>query len=307
MSDCATIKSKLSLPCFAMPMSPSNQLQRLWYALSGSTQSDLFFDYKTGSFDLSEPGIQEAFTQIQTMYNDGYIVPGLNTLAASRSQMIAGQAVMYTDGAWIPGQVFGPAGFNNYGVAATPAPDAGRTGALSQLPTQNVYWVNSKIATTHAEAAWKFIQYITQPDGIFVQTYLKDNFGTLAYANNAKYLGSNPQLATVLSLGETKGFRVANPVPLQQCPDLAQSQAFAKATNAISTTAEWDAIATALTSKSSLMAAATNIVNTRNNILTTTLATEAGGATPLKVSINCYKFPTWNYTQDFDQKYSPPK
>lgn len=285
-SACEAIVAKTGKYCLANPIKGTD-FQRLWYPIAGSIMTDQFFDYKNGTFDLTNPKLDQAFSFIQSLYAANVVAPGVNDKTFSRQQMASGQAAIYFDGTWMP-STFQQLGFGDdkYGVAPPPYPDDVSAGALSIQNTENKYWVSSQ--TQHAQAAWDFIQWMTQPDGFFAQNYLAGNFGTLAYADNKKYL-NDPALQTIYNIATTTPLRVHYPEPILKCPDLAKSQAFIKA-EAVNPNGEWQVLVDALVNHKDLATAAQQIVQQRQGILTSTLQSEA--ATGMKVSIACYTFQT---------------
>jgi ABC-type glycerol-3-phosphate transport system substrate-binding protein len=221
------------------------------------------------------------------------MVPGNVDKGTSRQQVAAGQAAIYFDGTWMP-STFQQLGFaeDKYGVAATPYPDNGPRGALASQNTQNVYWISSQ--TTHTQEAWDFIQWMTQPNGFFAQNYYKGNFGTLSYADQSKLL-TDPALQSIQHIA-TSGLRVTYPEPLLKCPDLAKSQAYQNAVK-LQPGQEWNIMVNDLTGNKSLAPDATALVNARQQALTTTLQQES--ATGLNVSLSCFTFSDWSYSQSY--------
>jgi multiple sugar transport system substrate-binding protein len=291
-SACQAIKTKTGKYCLAVPMKGTD-FQRIWFPIAGSIETDQFFDYQTGVFDLNESRLGQAFAFIQSLYNAGFMVPGVVDKGVSRQQVGSGQAAMYFDGTWMP-STFQQLGFteDQYGVAATPYPDSGSRGALASQNTQNVYWLSSQ--TKHAQEAWDFVQWMTQPDGFFAKGYYAGNFGTLSFGNQSKLL-TDPALKTIQNIA-THGLRVVYPEPLLKCPDLAKSQAYQKAVS-LQPNQEWNIMVTALTSHGSIEPAATQLVTARQQALTSTLQQEA--ASGLHVSLNCFTFQDWSYTQNY--------
>ncbi len=292
-SACQAIKTKTGKYCLAVPMKGTD-FQRIWFPIAGSIMTDQFFDYKNGTFDLNNPLLLQAFAFIQSLYNAGFMVPGNVDKGTSRQQVAAGQAAIYFDGTWMP-STFQQLGFteDKYGVAATPYPDNGPRGALASQNTQNVYWISSQ--TTHAKEAWDFIQWMTQPNGFFAQNYYKGNFGTLSYADQSKLL-TDAALQTIQHIA-TSGLRVTYPEPLLKCPDLAKSQAYQNAVK-LQPGQEWNIMVNDLTTNKSLAPDATALVNARQQALTSTLQQESttGG---LNVSLSCFTFSDWNYSQSY--------
>lgn len=290
---CMTIKEKTGIYCLAVPLKGTD-LQRTWYPLAGSIMTDSFFDYKNGRFSIDNPNLLETFSFLQELYAADLVVPGVEDKTFSRQAMASGLAAIYFGGAWMPG-VFNSMGFSdlNYGVAAPPRPDDGDFGALQQGGySENKYWVSS--ATESPEAAWLFIEWMTRPEGYFVQEYLNRGYGTLAYTDNAKYI-SDPGMQEVIK--KSDGLRVLYPEPLIACPALAQSKAYLDA-EAHRKSWEWEAMVDALVSGKDFAPIAKEIADTKTQILVDTLAAEA--ASGLDVSIDCYTFSDWDYTESFD-------
>jgi multiple sugar transport system substrate-binding protein len=292
-NDCAAIKSKTGKYCLTVPLKGTD-FQRLWYPIAGSIMTDQFFDYKNGTFDLNNPLLLQAFSYIQSLFNAGFVAPGVNDKTFSRQQMAAGQAAIYFDGTWMP-STFTQLGFTEdmYNVAPPPYPDNGPHGALAILNTENKYWVSSQ--TKYRLQAWNFILWMTDPTGFFAQGYLNGAFGTLAYANNQKLI-TDPALKTIEHIA-TGGLRVYYPEPLLQCPDLSHSQALTKASS-IQPNQEWNIMVDAIVNNKDLKPAADSLVNDRQQVLTSTLQQEA--ASGLKVSLSCYSFTSWSYNQNFN-------
>ncbi|MFG6196267.1 ABC transporter substrate-binding protein [Nonomuraea sp. JJY05] len=290
---CAQIKSKTKAECIAAP-TKGPDMQRIWYAMISSVSTDEFFDYKTGKFDLTEPGQLKAFGFIQELKKAGYLAPGTNDKNFSRQQFAADQAGIFFDGTWLP-SVWASQGFSSdkYVVAPRPNPDDGQTGAAGRKYDTNKYWVSSQ--TKNPDAMWTFIQWMTDPDGYFVKQYYKNAFGTLAYVDNQKMV-TDPALKQIMQIGAQPGYRVQLPVPLLKCPDIAKSKAYVNAL-AKNPDGEWEAMGQALVSGQSLEAAGAAIVKQRQTALEEGLKQEA--AAGLKVSMDCYTFPDWDYTKDY--------
>ena len=294
-SACQTIKSKTGKYCMSTPLKGTD-FQRTWYALAGSSMTDLFFDYQNGRFALDNPRLLKAFTFIQGLYNAGMVAPGVNDKDFSRKQFAAGQAAIYMDGAWMP-SVF--AGLNldtsKYSVAGPPYPDDGPRGALSQRNTENKYWVSSQ--TKYAKQAWDFLQWMTQPTGFFAQKYIDGSYGTLPFADNSK-LASNTAFQAVVKIAMQKSpaLRVKYPEPVVACPDVTKSSAMLSA-DRVHPNWEWQVMVEALVNKKDLSGSARTVVAGRQSAFESALSNEK--AQGINVSINCYKFPNWNYDQDY--------
>ncbi len=297
---CQTIVENTDAYCMAVPLKGTD-FQRTWYPIAGSIMSDQFFDYKNGRYSIDDPKMLEAFNFLQKMYNEDLFVPGVEDKGFSRQAMASGQAAIYFGGTWMP-SVFQTMGFEDLklAVAPPPVPDDGPVGALSQLPSENKYFVSSQ--TQHPEEAWLFIEWMTRPDGFFATEYLARGFGPLAFSDNAKYI-TDP-LVVEMAADIAPNLRVAYPVPVVACPDVASSQAF-RAANDIRKNWEWEAMVEALTSGSDFAPVAQEIATEKNDVFQETLEAEA--ASGLNVSLDCYTFPEWEYNEDFDPaNYTTP-
>ena len=290
---CAKIKQATRAFCIAAP-SKGRELQRIWFALNAGSITDLFFDYKKGRFSLDDPKSLETFGFIQDLNRSGFIAPGTNDKDFSRQQFAAGQAAIYMDGIWMP-SVWASQGFtaDKYTVAGHPNPDGGPTGSLARQYDGNKYWISSQ--TKNHEAAWTFLDWLTQPNGFFVREYYKGGFGTLAFADNEKNVTS-PAVREAMAIASQPGFRVQVPVPVLKCPDLARSKAYLEATSKRPNW-EYEAMVEALVGNKPLQPLAQQLVNERQQILRTKLQEEA--ASGLKVSMDCYTFADWDYRANY--------
>lgn len=290
---CARVVSATEAECIAAP-TKGDQMQRPWYALAAGAMTDLFFDYRTGRFALDDPRLLDTFAFLQRLSQQGYLAPGTNDQNFSRQQFAANQAAIYFDGTWMP-SVWASQGFTSdrFSVAAHPNPDGGATGALARQHDGNKYWVSSQ--TEHHDAAWTFLEWMTRPDGYFVQQYYEAGFGTLAFADNES-LVSDPALRQIMEIAQQPGFRVQVPVPVLKCPDLARSEAYLEATTR-RPDQEFEAMSEALVEGKPLAPLAAEVVAERQQILESTLQEEA--ASGLDVSMDCYTFPDWDHTSDY--------
>jgi multiple sugar transport system substrate-binding protein len=290
---CKTIKDQAGAYCLAVPLK-GNDLQRTWYPLAGSIMTDRFFGYKNGEHSIDDPKLIRAFNFLQKLQKEDLIVPGVNDKTFARQSMASGQAAIYFGGAWMP-SVFKSMGFEDLdlGVAAPPVPDDGPVGALSQLPSENKYFVSS--ATEHPDAAWKFVEWMTRPEGFFAKEYLKRGFGPLAFADNAKYIEDPVMVKMAKEIAPT--LRVAYPLPVVACPDAAKSKALTEAGN-IRKNWEFQAMVEALTTGSDFAPVAQEIAAAKDQKFREVLEAEA--AEGLDVSVDCFTFPEWEYNEDYD-------
>ncbi len=300
LETCRTIVDKTEAYCLAVPLKGTD-LQRTWYPIAGSIMTDQFFDFKNGRFAIDDPKLLQAFEFIKTLYDEELVVPGVNDKTFARQSMASGQAAIYFGGAWMPG-VFRKMGFEDLdlGVAPPPYPDNQPRGALKRGNTENKYWVSSQ--TQHPEEAWLFIEWLTRPDGFFAQEYLKRGFGTLAFADNQKYI-QDPAMLKVAEIAPQ--LRVLYPEPVVACPDIAKSSAYIEAEN-YHKNWEWEAMVEALTTGQDFAPVAQEIAATKNKIFLETIAKEQ--SENLQVSISCWTYPEWEYNQDFNpENYSQHK
>lgn len=288
---CAAIV-ETGLFCIAAPLK-GNDMQRIWYALAGSTFTDSFFDYQTGTYSIDDPRMLSTFNFIQELYNVGYLVPGVEDNSFMRQAVGNGLAAIYFDGAWMP-SVFDSMGFTDLdlGVAAPPVPDEGPVGKFSQTLSENKYFVSSQ--TEHPEEAWLFIEWMTRPDGFFAQNYLANSFGTLAYTDNAAYI--QDPVFNYMATDIAPTLRVMYPEPTIACPDAAQSQAF-RAANELRPNWEFEAMVEALVDNEDFAPIAAEIAAAKDAAFQETVAAEAEAG--LNVSMACFTFPDFDYTTDY--------
>ncbi len=279
--------------CLAVPLKETH-FQRTWYAIAGSIMTDSFFDYQTGTYAIDDPRMLEAFNYIQGLFNDELVVPGVEDANFMRQAMGNGLAAIYFDGAWMP-SVFKSMGFENLdlGVAATPVPDNAPASKLSQSFSENKYFVSSQ--TEHPEEAWLFIEWMTRPDGFFATNYLNAGFGTLAYADNAALITDPVFKYMAEEIGPN--LRVFYPEPVLACPDAAKSEAF-RAANAIRPNWEFEEMVEALVNGSDFTSVAAEIAEAKDAAFQETIETEA--ANGLNVSLECFTFPTFDYTANYE-------
>lgn len=290
---CKAIKDNDGVYCLAVTMK-DNDLQRTWYPLAGSIMTDQFFDYKNGEHSIDDPKLLKAFNFLKKLHDENLLLPGVNDKTFARQAMASGQAAIYFGGVWMP-SVFESMGFTDLdlGVVAPPVPDDGPVGALAQLPSENKYFVSSQ--TKHPEEAWLFIEWMTRPDGYFAEEYITRGFGPLAYADNAKYT-EDPVLIKMYN-EIAPPLRVNYPVPVVACPDAARSKALIEAGN-IRKDWEFQAMVEALTSDTDFEPVAKEIAAAKDQKFHEVLEAEA--AAGLKVSVECFTFPEWEYNQDYD-------
>ena len=296
-STCEQIKAKTpKVYCLAVP-TKSTDFQRIFYGLMGGKITiEQFFDYRNGTFALAEPKLAETMKYIQDLNNAKLIAPGNNTKEFSREQFATGGAAIYLDGAWMPSSFVKDYKMkpDEFAVHVRPLPDDGATGAMPRSHDGNKYWISSK-STQQAEA-WKFLDWMTRPDGYFAREYYKDGYGTVAFSDPAKY-AQNAQVKEMMGLARAaKPWRVQVPVAVIRCPDIAKSKAFLDALK-VRPNGEYEVMVDALNGNKDLTVAAKSLVDQRQQILEDGLKKEA--AAGLKVSIDCYRYPDWDYLKDY--------
>ncbi|MFP4322483.1 MAG: ABC transporter substrate-binding protein [Anaerolineales bacterium] len=289
---CAQIVENTGTFCMAVPLQ-GNQFQRTWYPLAGVSMTDQFFDYQTGTFAIDDPRLIDTFNFVQELYNEDYFVPGVEDQTFMRQAFGNGLAAIYFDGAWIP-SVLPNMGFEDMalGVAAPPVPDGGATGALAQTLSENKYFISSQ--TEHPEEAALFIEWMTRPDGFFAQNYLDNSFGTLAYTDNAQYIGNEVFAELAEEIGGE--FRVLYPEPVIACPDVAQSEAFRNA-NQIRPNWEFEEMVEALVGGDDFAPVAAEIAAEKDSVFQETIEAEAEAG--LNISMDCFTFPDFEYQGDY--------
>jgi ABC-type glycerol-3-phosphate transport system substrate-binding protein len=296
-STCEQIKAKTpKVYCITAP-TKATDFQRIFLGLvGGKLTMDQFFDYRTGKFALTDPKAAETLAFLQDLNNAKLIAPGNNTKEFSREQFATGGAAIYLDGAWMPSSFVKDYKMkpDEFAVHIRPLPDSGATGAMPRSHDGNKYWISSK--STHQSAAWQFLEWMTTPDGFFAREYYKDGYGTVAFSDPAKY-AQNDQVKLMMELSRTaRPWRVAVPVAVLKCPDIAKSKAYLEAVK-IRPNGEYDVLVDAFNNNKNLTVAARSLVDERQRKLEEVLKKEA--AAGLKVSIDCYTFPDWDHLKDY--------
>jgi multiple sugar transport system substrate-binding protein len=296
-STCEQIKAKTpKVYCIASP-TKSTDIQRIFLGLVGGKMTiEQFFDYRNGRFALADPKLAETLAYIQDLNNAKLIAPGNNTKEFSREQFATGGAAVYLDGAWMPSSFVKDYKMkpDEFTVHVRPLPDTGATGAMPRSHDGNKYWISSK--TAHQAEAWQFLNWMTKPDGYFAREYYKDGYGTVAFSDPAKY-AQNAQVKQMMGLARAATpWRAQVPVAVLKCPDIARSKAFLDALK-VRPNGEYDVLVDALNGNKDLTVAAKSLVDERQRVLEDGLKKEA--AAGLKVSIDCYTFPDWDYQKDY--------
>lgn len=291
---CSTLKKRTGTFPIAVPMKDNNLNRFYLSGIASGIMTDNNFDFQTGQFSVADDRMLEAFEFTQELYNAGYIKPGLYDKDFARGEFAADQAAIYIDGSYMTG-VWRSNGFDssNYTVHAHPYPDSGKSGRLGYSLGQGGFWVNSE--TENPEAVWEFIQWLSDPKGWFAKNYIEGGFGFLLGADNAEYV-KDPADKHIVEIASTDNFRIAWPTPVLKCPDVAKSKAYLDATTQHP---EWETEerTKALLENSDLKPAAVKVASGRQKILEEGLEKEE--ADGLDVSMDCYTFPDWQFTEDY--------
>jgi ABC-type glycerol-3-phosphate transport system substrate-binding protein len=300
---CETIKSKTAAYPISCPLKGEGNPDRFiaGVIMAGAETNDIF-DLRTGRFNISDGPMTNSVKYVQDLYAANLILPGFYDKDVARGYFAAGKAAIYSDGFWLP-SVLRSGGLTDdslYTVGGYITPDPGMEQGRAQLGlTGSNIFVSSK--TQHPEAVWEFIQWYTQPDGWFAKNFVGQNFGTLSFADNDSFVTGSVE-KRMLEISSADGFRVVPPVPMLKCKDAARSQAYTKATSQKSSW-EMDEAAQAVLQNSDFGPVAGQIAQTRQKWFEDALDKEKQQG--LNVSLDCYTFPEWVRTQDYDPANYP--
>lgn len=304
---CAKVKASGN-SCFTASFDSPVQTDRWWIPFTAAAQSndpsDNPINFQTGRFDYGNPARLRAWTLMKTMYDKGYFIPGVATTNRETSRQIFGQnqAAFYMDGAWIP-SVLNGMGFTNldYGVAPVPVPDNPPQGKLAMGLLRTTLYVSSQVRSP--KAAWAVIDWLTQPDGAYAKGYVGGGYGFLAFTDNSKWVDpGNKVIQHMISIA-TNGYRVSEPVPLLACPDMAKSTALQDALKDTSLPVEENSVVQALVNGKDWTKTAESLAAGRQKLFEANIAAER--AKGLNVSLDYFKYPSWNFNQNFDYSTYP--
>jgi hypothetical protein len=135
---------------------------------------------------------------------------------------------------------------------------------------------------------------MTRPKGYWAREYLRRGFGTLAFADNLRYL-KDPLIGKMDKISET--LRVTYPEPLVFNFELIKSEAFLKAER-FKPNWEWIVMVRALLSNQDFEPSAREIAATKNRIFLETLKQEHERG--LMVRPDDYAFPNWDVRENFN-------
>jgi multiple sugar transport system substrate-binding protein len=301
---CTQVKEKTGAYCFAEPMQDPRQIDRLiipFFSASVAGFSDSLISNQTGKYTtLTDPQFVKAIEFLRSLYSEGLAFPGQYDKVAARQAVATGQAAFYFDGGWMSSVFPTTFEFTNFGVALSPAPDkaapGGYVGKIASGPPLAETFISSQ--SQHPLEATQFLEWMTRPDGWYIQNFTAQGFDVLPWGDPQKLQEWMPKDNATRDLIPLDPFvHVMAPQPSLKCPDLAKSQA---RTNVEDLQSDWGyvAIVDYLSNGGDWMQIAQDIEDKQNKIFEDTLTTEA--ASGLKVSTSCFSEPTWDGVSDFD-------
>lgn len=290
--------------CFTASFNERSQIDRWWIPFTASAQSSSPFNYRTGAFAYGDADRLRAWELLETMFDNGYFIPGVETTDRETSRQIFAldQAAFYTDGAWMPSVFREGMGFPDldFGVAPVPKPDDGVHGALPKALLISRLHVTSNVRDP--EAAWALIDFLTEPEGAYARGYVGGGFGFLSFTDNSEWIDPEDGiLQQLLAVGED--LRAFEPVPLLACDDMALSTAYRDALADPSVPQEQTSLVEALVTDSDWADTAREMAVERQALFVANLEKER--AAGLDVSIEYFTYPEWQFGEDFDYAAYP--
>ncbi|MFN3265361.1 MAG: ABC transporter substrate-binding protein [Deinococcales bacterium] len=297
--------SKSGASCITASFQNRAQFERLWAPLTAVAQSSNPFNYRTGRFAFADPDRLRAWTFLKTLYDRKYFIPGVETATREASRQVFGlnQAAFYVDGAMMPSVWRDSMGFKNldYGVAAMPVPDSGLRGKLTKsLPRPNLF-VTSR--ARNKEAAWAFVQYMTDPKGLYAKLYVSRGYGFLSFVNNeSMFEGGLPALQTISSI--SKNYRTFEPNYLLACPDMSRSTALSDALRSNTLPEENASVIEALIKNQDWSLVAQRLTEGRQKLLEERVAAEKTRG--LSTSMDYFRNPNYRFGSNFGYSINYP-
>ncbi|GGR59049.1 hypothetical protein GCM10008959_21090 [Deinococcus seoulensis] len=298
LSVCEKVKQR-GKSCFSASFTNPTQFQRFWipFTATAGTQGD--FNYTTGRFAYADPARLRAWDLLKTMYDQKYFIPGVETTTkeASRQAFALGQAAFYPDGSWIP-SVLRSMGFAklDYSVAPIPTPDGEPRGKLTKATLPVDLQVTSQVR--NKDAAWAFVQWLTDPNGAFAKGYVGGGYGFVSFANNSKLIDPNDKIISRIVSIAKNNYRVATPAPQLACSDMGKSTAYRDALADTSLPNEMSSVVEALIKGQDWKPVAQTLAEGRQKLLTANLAAERKKG--LNVSLDYFKYASWKPTTNFN-------
>jgi multiple sugar transport system substrate-binding protein len=305
LSMCDTI-SKSGASCMTASFQNSTQFERIWTPLTAVAQSSNPFNYRTGKFAFSDPDRLRAWTFLKTLYDRKYFIPGVETATRESSRQVFGlnQAAFYVDGAMMPSVWRDSMGFKNleYGVAPMPVPDSGLRGKLTKSLVRPNLFVTSKVR--NKEAAWAFVQYMTDPKGLYARGYVSRGYGFLSFVDNPSLFdGNDPVIKDIFNIAQ-KNYRVYEPNYLLACNDMEKSTALADALRSNTLPTENASVVDALIKNQDWTPVATRLTEGRQKLLEERIAAEK--AKGLSTSLDYFKKSNFRFGQNFGYSSNYP-
>ena len=301
---CKQIKEKAGAYCFAQAMKDARQIDRLvipFFSASVKGFSDSLISNQTGKFTvLTDPQFVKSLEFLRSFYVEGLALPGQIDKVAARQAVANGQAAFYFDGGWMSSVFPTTFKFTNFGVALPIAPDkaapGGYVGKIASGPPLGETFISSQ--SKHPHEATLFLEWMTRPDGWFIQNFTAQGFDILPWGDPKKLQEWMPKDNATRDLIPLDPLvHVMAPQPSLKCPDLAKSQA---RTNVDALQSDWGyvAIVDYLSNGGDWKQIAQGIQDKQNKVFEDTLAAEAKSG--LKVSVDCFAEPKWDGVTDFD-------
>lgn len=300
---CERVKASGS-SCFTASLM-EDQIERWWIPFTSVAQAANQFNLQEGHFAYADPARLRAWDLLKTLYDNEYFIPGVESTDRDTSRQVfaLGQAAFYVDGAWIPSVLRTGMGFPDldFGVAPIPVPDDGVRGKLAKGLLFPDLWVTSQVR--NPEAAWAFVDWLTQPEGPYAQGYVGGGFGFLNFTDNTKWIDPDDEVLQSLISIATDDYRAFEPQPVLACSDVAQSTALQDALYDTSLPTEYASLVEDLVSGQDWTQTATRLAEGRQRLFEANLEKEQ--ASGLDVRLDYFTYPEWEFGTDFDYSVYP--
>lgn len=163
------------------------------------------FDYRTGRWTWTHPGLTGAVRLLVEMKQDGSYFPGLETMdeETARRNFALERAAMTFDGWWAVSSVlaYNPEADIDLALPISQDGKLHMTIATGPFAGDIRYVISSR--TKSPAAAWKVIEFITSPE--FQDGYVKGGYGVSIFPeSNRPENFSIPQMAKVAEFGRTQ-------------------------------------------------------------------------------------------------------
>jgi multiple sugar transport system substrate-binding protein len=290
--------------CLAVPTQGPEEIDRLLTTFVSVNMKGYRPDgpsIKNGDLSqITDPAFVDAVEYLRSLYEKKFVVPGGYDKVAARQAVANGDAAFYFDGGWMSTVFPESFQFDNFGVALPPGkngtgPD-GYAGRIGQGPPLPETFISSQ--SKHPKEATQFLEWMTRPNGWYVQAFTKKGFDVLPWAPQDKVAEWVPAASPLRDLFVlSPDVHVLAPQPALKCPDLAKSKALT-AVDEIRPTWVYGAVVEYLLNGGNWLNTAKPIVDQQNQVFKDTLASEAKAG--LNVSPGCFKEPSWDGVTPFD-------